>query len=318
MGSNAPARPSRPPQLVHDALLYRTDAEYVDGLLPFISAGLAASEPILVAVPGRNVALLRDHLGAEAEHIELIDMTTVGRNPGRIIPAIRQFVDHHHASRVRFVGEPIWFGRTPTEICEATRHEAMLNHAFAETPVHIRCPYDVTQLESSVVADAWRTHPTMIAASGSRASEKYRDPEELYRGDEPLSPAPPPDGNTMTIGSDDLAEVRRFVRQFAAAAGLSTPRSHDLVIAANEIAMNSALYAGGTGTLRLWCDRDTVVCEIRDSGYIVDAFAGRHLPNGSVENGRGLWMAYQLCDLMELRSSPAGTVVRLHVDNVDR
>jgi len=31
------------------------------------------------------------------------------------------------------------------------------------------------------------------------------------------------------------------------------------------------------------------------------------------ESGRGLWIVNQLCDLFQLRSSPAGTVARLHM-----
>ena len=29
--------------------------------------------------------------------------------------------------------------------------------------------------------------------------------------------------------------------------------------------------------------------------------------------GRGLWLVHELCDLVQLRSSPAGTVVRMHM-----
>jgi anti-sigma regulatory factor (Ser/Thr protein kinase) len=318
MVTTARSRAKKESPLVHDALLYRSDAEYVAGLLPFLTDGIAHGEPSFVAVPERQGTLLRDGLGASADAVEIVDMTVVGRNPGRIIPEIRQFVDRHRASRVRCVGEPIWFGRNLDEICEATRHEAMLNTAFANTRVHIRCPYDVTQLDAAVVADAWRTHPMMVGSAGAEASAQYTDPEELYRGDDPLSPAPAPDANMMAIGPDNLEEVRRFVREFGAAAGLSSRRCQDLVIATNEIATNTVMHSGGNGRLRLWRDGDTVTCEIRDSGHIVDAFAGRHLPDSSVVNGRGLWMAYQLCDLMELRSTQAGTVVRLHVDDVDR
>jgi hypothetical protein len=33
----------------------------------------------------------------------------------------------------------------------------------------------------------------------------------------------------------------------------------------------------------------------------------------SVGGGRGLWIVNHLCDLVQLRSSPAGNVVRLHM-----
>jgi anti-sigma regulatory factor (Ser/Thr protein kinase) len=42
--------------------------------------------------------------------------------------------------------------------------------------------------------------------------------------------------------------------------------------------------------------------------------AGEGAPN-SVRHGGGygLWLANQVCDLVQVRSSPAGTTVRLHV-----
>jgi anti-sigma regulatory factor (Ser/Thr protein kinase) len=35
------------------------------------------------------------------------------------------------------------------------------------------------------------------------------------------------------------------------------------------------------------------------------------LPDGEQEGGRGLWLINQLCDLVQLRSSPEGTSVRM-------
>jgi anti-sigma regulatory factor (Ser/Thr protein kinase) len=40
---------------------------------------------------------------------------------------------------------------------------------------------------------------------------------------------------------------------------------------------------------------------------------GRARPTFDQESGRGLWMVNQLCDLVQIRSSPADTVVRLHM-----
>lgn len=56
-----------------------------------------------------------------------------------------------------------------------------------------------------------------------------------------------------------------------------------------------------------------VVCDVSDRGWIRQPLAGRARPSVDLESGRGLWMVNQLCDLVQLRSSPAGTVVRLHM-----
>jgi anti-sigma regulatory factor (Ser/Thr protein kinase) len=301
--------------LRHFGLLYRTPADYLAGVLPFLTDGIAAGEPAFVSVPPANVALLRDSLHGDAAAVQFADMTAIGRNPARIIPAIRRFVDAHDTQRVRFVGEPIWQGRSAEEICEATRHEAMLNTALADTSVDILCPYDVANLGPSVVADAWRTHPSVVDQTRWHNSPHYGDPKELFAGDDPLPAAPRGGVQSIAVEADDLTNVRNFVHDFAVAAGLAARRTHDLVLAAHEIATNTIVHSHGTGVLRLWRGRRGVICEIQDSGHITDPYAGRHFPDDGLDHGRGLWMANQLCDLVQLRSTAAGTIIRLHVNH---
>jgi hypothetical protein len=88
--------------------------------------GLAAAEPVLVAVPGRRLDLVRAAPGPAAEAVSFADMVGLGRNPARIIPAIRRFTDSRRPRRTRFVGEPVWAGRSAAETAEATRHEALI------------------------------------------------------------------------------------------------------------------------------------------------------------------------------------------------
>jgi len=73
------------------------------------------------------------------------------------------------------------------------------------------------------------------------------------------------------------------------------------------------VHGGGGGSFRMWREVDTVVCEVSDAGHVSDPLAGRVLVPSDAEGGRGLWLVNQCCDLVELRSSPSGTVVRLHV-----
>jgi anti-sigma regulatory factor (Ser/Thr protein kinase) len=61
----------------------------------------------------------------------------------------------------------------------------------------------------------------------------------------------------------------------------------------------------------VWRDGDALVCEVRDRGQLGDPLAGRR-PTPEQPDGRGLWLVNQLCDLVQLRSSASGTVVRFH------
>jgi anti-sigma regulatory factor (Ser/Thr protein kinase) len=300
--------------LSHDGLLYRSADDYVAGVLSFLRAGFETGQPTLVAVPGPNLSLLRDGLDRASSDVQFEDMTLIGRNPARIIPAIRRFVDAHPGRRVQFVGEPIWPGRTPAEISEATRHEAMLNTAFADVPVDILCPYDVSGLDPAAVADAWRTHPTVVDRDERLQSPHYDDPARIYTSHHPALPVPPASVDVVAVNPNALSDVRTFVREYAVTSGLSPRRTQDLILAVNEIATNTIIHAGSDGSLRIWTEPPQVICEIRDSGFIADPFAGRHWPTDRSEHGRGLWMANQLCDLVQIRSGRHGTTIRLHID----
>jgi anti-sigma regulatory factor (Ser/Thr protein kinase) len=86
-----------------------------------------------------------------------------------------------------------------------------------------------------------------------------------------------------------------------------------LVLCVDEIAANSLLHGGGAGVLRVWSEGSTFICEVADNGVIADPLVGRQTPSPERAGGRGVWLANQLCDLVQIRSGASGTVVRLHV-----
>ena len=83
------------------------------------------------------------------------------------------------------------------------------------------------------------------------------------------------------------------------------------MLATHEVATNSIRHGGGEGTLRVWHEDDMVVCEVRDRGRLDQPLAGRARPALEDEGGWGLWLANQLCDLVQIRTLPDGNVVRL-------
>jgi anti-sigma regulatory factor (Ser/Thr protein kinase) len=117
---------------------------------------------------------------------------------------------------------------------------------------------------------------------------------------------------STTFDREDLLELRRWVTRFATSAGLSKSRATELVTAVNELATNSVLHGGGKGTLRMWKTDATLVCEVRDAGAYRQPLADRKEPGPSADDPRGLWVANQLCDLVQIRTFTDGTVVRLH------
>jgi len=294
---------------MHDALFYKDAEAYVGLIRQFALEGFDADEPVLIAVPESRLELLRPALGCPDGTVSFIDMREQGRNPGRIIPLIRSFLDEHAGTSARLVGEPFWPGRTLPETVETHRHEALVNAAFRDHDVHIVCPYDTSELDPMVIEDAKRTHPTLVTDGYRHASECYVDPLLVYAAVE--RPLPEPSADPVPIDLAGLARFRRDVERFAAPR-LEAGRLADLVSAANEAAANSLAHGGG-GTARAWSDGSSVVVELRDRGVIHDPLVGRDLPDPFRDSGRGLWLMNQLCDLVEVRSGDEGTVVRMHM-----
>jgi anti-sigma regulatory factor (Ser/Thr protein kinase) len=295
----------------HEALLYADEAGFLDGTLPFIAGGIAAGEPIFVVLGAAKIDLLRRALGLNESLVRFADMADVGRNPARIIPAWREFVDEHGGRPVRGIGEPIWAGRTPAELAECQEHERLLNVAFDHgTALALLCPYDTSALTPAVVDEAFRSHPHVLDQSGTQPSGAYA--VSVAHAGQPL-PEPSVRPEALVFDADRLSRARRVVAALGETAGLDAARTGELVLAVNELATNSLRHGGGTGTLRLWHDAAAVVCEVSDGGVIDAPLAGREMPDPDPESGRGLWLVNQLCDLVQIRSGPSGTTIRVHM-----
>jgi anti-sigma regulatory factor (Ser/Thr protein kinase) len=266
---------------------------------------------VFAAVPGRQAEHLRRALGDESLQVALTDMAELGRNPARIIPEMLAFAQAHPGQPVCCVGEPIWPGRTAAEMEEALRHEALVNLAFQDRPVTFLCPYDSARLPSWVVAGLASTHPSIVTGQQETASTGYLSPPGLPARCEQELPPPPAHAEALAY-RDDLSSVRGFVARRAGQAGLAASRVADLVLAVSELAGNTLRYTDSSGTVQLWSAGKHLICQVTDRGQITDPLA-RHRPRSEGLGGKGLWLVNQLCDLVQARSSPAGTVARLHM-----
>jgi len=317
-GRVAPARPpvKEADTFRHEALFYEGPDDFVDQIGAFIAEGAALDEPALVVVSADKIGRLQAALGGTPDGVLFADMAQVGLNPARIIPAWREFVDGHLGAGRRFrgVGEPIWAERSPDELVECQRHEALLNVAFADArDFWLVCPYDTTTLREDVLDEARRSHQYVSV-------ERVGGPSHAYPGTEafaspftaPLA-GPPADADNVPIATDTLHYLRDVVAKHAAAASFDDSQTTDLVFVANEIASNSIVHGGGAGLFTIWREGSTVVCESRDTGRITHALVGRERPSTLQVGGLGLWLANQLCDLVQIRTFDDGSVVRVRM-----
>lgn len=297
-------------QFSHEALFYRGIEDMVATVGPFVREGVDLGEPVLVAMLPDRTRALREGLGAAAREVTFLDMEEAGRNPARIIPAWRHFLDSVPDDRtVRGVGEPVWAGRRDVEIDECHLHESLLNVAFDDGPAwRLLCPYDADALSDTVVRDAIRTHPVVW---GERRDVQYAGHAHARSAfAEPLPPSQF-DADEITFTGADLSGLRGIVLRVGLQSGIGRDAAEDITLAAHELATNSVLHAGGGGSLSAWTQPDAFVVEVRDSGRIENPLVGREQGFALAEGGRGIWMANRLCDLVQIRSTSQGTVVRL-------
>jgi anti-sigma regulatory factor (Ser/Thr protein kinase) len=241
-----------------------------------------------------------------------MDMTSLGRNPARIIPAVLTFVTQYQGGTVTCITEPVWPGRSAGERQEAARHEALVNLAFREVPATIVCLYDTSALPRSVMADAAATHPVILSEGREQASASYREPAKPPAHCNRRLAPPPPQSGELRYDSD-LRPVRSFVAMAAQQAGLSSSRAADLVLAISELAANTLRHTRNGGTLHVWRSSRALICQVQDTGQITDPLAGRRSQPVDAAGGKGLWLVNQVCDLVQIRTRQGSTTIRLHM-----
>jgi anti-sigma regulatory factor (Ser/Thr protein kinase) len=297
----------------HEAWLYSGTEAFVAGSSSFVRDALDAEEAVMVATTPTNLQALEDELGADASEVALVDMSEAGRNPGRILSMWREFVaaEVAHGRPARGIGEPVWQGRTPAELDECCRHEALINRAFDQhSDFWLLCPYDKATLDDATLASAGRTHPYLHDDGAVRPSRGF-DPGLADHALEGDLPQPPTSAERFVFEHGRLAEMRALLRVTAARAGLDARRTSDLALAITELAANSIRHDRGTGTVAVWGDPDALVCEVTASGGIDDPLAGRAKAPPEQLQGRGLWIVHQVCDLVQIRSSDHRSTIRV-------
>ena len=303
--------------LTHQALLYGSEEEFVTAAVPFIRDGLDRGDPVRVAATSRNTGWLKVALGVDAHHVAFCDGNQWYRHPVRTLAALHHTVQAvaPDGQRLRMIEDPMCTARTRQESKEWARYESLVNAALARANAALVCTYDTRLVESDVVTEVARTHPELVVNGSCRPSPSYVDPA-VFNAESDKLPLPEPPASALRLkfdGVSQLSTLRGFVISYVTWAGAGVQAAEQFVQAVDEVATNAIDHGGGSGLLRVWTDPQRMSCDVSDTGGgLRDPLAGR-LPTGFTARGRGLWLARQLCDLVELHSDPAGTTVRLHL-----
>jgi anti-sigma regulatory factor (Ser/Thr protein kinase) len=295
----------------HSAFLYDDREELLERALPFLQQGAESGQALLVAMPRAQLQAIRGELDGDRADACFMEIEELGRNPARLTAAYRELADRAEDG-ICGISEALWVGRSEAEIEECERHEMVLNRAFEALPTcSLLCVYDRSELDQEVVGRVGRTHPELIENSQpAYPSATYEARPDPFAGTLPRSPR---EAEQIEFDEDRLGAEREFLRAAAERACLSSERTADLVLAGNELATNSVEHGGGSGTMRVWREDEMLLCEVADEGRIEAAMVGRLRPPIEQPRGRGIWLANQVADLLQIRSSADGTTLRLAI-----
>jgi anti-sigma regulatory factor (Ser/Thr protein kinase) len=298
----------------HEAVPCSSPADLAAQLAPRVMAAVTARDPVVAVLADDARAELSAVLGGGADAVDFQDPREVHDVPGftvavrwartsrRIVnPGGRALVIGQQLDELPGCGPEHW-----------ARLDIGLDVAIVGLPVTVLCPFPE---DSPELGRVHATHPVLATADGYAPSPGYRPPLEAVV-DHP--PPPPPDlgppAAELAFGADELMELRHLVAAVATRHGLGSERVADLVLAVNELASNSVEHGPGSGRLRIWTGNG-VVAEVADSGRMDVPFPGLALPPPEGVRGRGLWLASELCDVLQVWSTADGTVLRVRASD---
>ncbi|WP_030267685.1 MEDS domain-containing protein [Streptomyces violens] len=291
----------------HHAGIHSSDEEFLATVVPFLKEGIAAEdEPDPVAITtSRKLDLLRDALGPDACHVDFHDSAQWyrGTPANSMATALDYYVAHASPQgRIHMTGEPVWDGRSPRQITEWKRYEALATELFTGAPPDLMCLYDTRTAPPDVIDAARHTHPTELDRHGIRPSPLFTEPAVYVTRD--LGPLPPPPQDAIGMSLDeDLTAGHRFAADQAQARGMAP----DAAARFGQAVSGATGYAVAQGCdradLQLWSTRQRIICELRTSvGRITDPFLGFRPPGPQAQPEDGLWKTRQVCEFVDMRS----------------
>jgi anti-sigma regulatory factor (Ser/Thr protein kinase) len=117
------------------------------------------------------------------------------------------------------------------------------------------------------------------------------------------------------FGLHNLADIRGQVRAAGLAGGLAPDLAASLTVAAGEGMANAIMHGGQVRTVTVSVVADIgVVAKVHDDGQAGSFGPPPKAPPADREGGRGLLLAYTLCDRVSVTTGRDGTVLMLEMD----
>lgn len=291
----------------HEVGFFSSDDEFRALLVPWITEGLEAGEPVMVGYDARKTELLRASLHDPGAVTFLEGQYAT---PARTIAAYsKRFTGclAAGAQQIRIAGEAPHAGNGG-RFEGWDRYESAVNVVWSDLPVWGRCLYDAQTTPANVRDYAERIHPfTVTVTAGTQPNQRYQDSAKLEVSVDPMEQAPA----AVTLVEPSQAEARHTVRAIGRG-HLDEETLADLELAVSEAVSNARLHGRPPLSVHVWVTADRVVVRVRDSGPgTTDRLVGMVPTSNSVAGtGMGLWLAHQLGIDVDLLHDDGGFTVR--------
>jgi hypothetical protein len=170
------------------------------------------------------------------------------------------------------------------------------------------CAYDGSALADEVLAAVSCSHQAVLRDGSREPSGSYLRECDCYGGKLPHHPA---DAEVFAYDRTRLSALRKRVGQAAEGVGIEPREAADLVAAPVSWRPTASPTAAALARCTSGRDDGHLLIDFEDRGRIEEPLAGRLHPATDQRGGRGLWLANQLCDLVQIRSGAFGTTVRV-------
>lgn len=305
---------------VHDVLVYGSDDELLDAVVPHLRSSVAAGEPAFVALEDREAAMVRTLV--DDAGVTFLPPLSRGRPP----TAIRRTTSSLAESLGRGVERIQVVNAVPHPGLGAPwdgwcRYEAAVNDLFAAQPVGSLCLYDRRVTPDHVLHDVERTHPHLAAPGGTHVpNARYEEPSAFVRSiaapPDPFEADPP----LVRLIDPAPATARQAIRDVARRTVLHPDVIGDLLLATTEAVTNGVAHGRPPIAVRVWAADERIVVAVTDQGQgPTDPCAGLVAATGDPEgqSGYGLWIMHQLVAVTYARDVDSFTLRLVAGDEAD-
>ncbi|MBA2472084.1 MAG: hypothetical protein DLM61_10365 [Pseudonocardiales bacterium] len=302
-------------EFAHVAVLYASDEQLCDLLLPYLDEGLRRQENILAVISQAARRVLHDALGDAADRVQWGSAGVSYDRLGQMFEGFTGYLAQQFRAGVptRVIGE-FDSNSSPDRVSQYLRYESMANEIYAPYGYPVVCLWDQRRYPPDVLDHVRAVHPQLLDTSGPITNAEYHMPID-YLTRERSSPAAAPVDLDLVVhlgSADDLGVLRRRLRSWGATCGLAEPDTDDIVIAVDEIATNALEHGQPPACVRGWTTPDALFVQVDDQGRTcIPVTTGYHRPSTDARRGRGIWIARHLADVLTTHTGHTGTTVAM-------